>query len=97
MTSDVQLIQAVASPLAVIRRVVPQNELSRVRRQLCGEVCAIFVCAVAASIPNPGRHVAIYYDCQIRLEVGVEVAGPFAGDGHVVYSTTPAGPAADLR
>ena len=76
MTYDVQLIQAVASPLAVIRRVAPQNELSRVVPQLCGEVWNF---VRAASIPNPGRHVAIYYDCQIRLEVGVEVAGPFAG------------------
>ena len=30
-----------------------------------------------------GRHVAIYWDGGIRLEVGVELYGPFAEEGEV--------------
>ena len=41
-----------------------------------------------------GRHVAIYWDGSIRLEVGVELYGPFAEEGRVVRSATPAGPVA---
>ncbi len=41
-----------------------------------------------------GRHVALYLDDEINLEVGVEVDRPFAADGEVVASETPAGLAA---
>ena len=43
-----------------------------------------------------GRHVAIYWDGTIRLEVGVEVHGPFAEQGDVVRSATPAGTVATV-
>jgi hypothetical protein len=36
-----------------------------------------------------GPNVAIYWDGTIRLEVGVELHGPFAGQGEVVRSATP--------
>jgi effector-binding domain-containing protein len=42
-------------------------------------------------VAGAGRHVAVYWDCQINLEVGVEVPGPFGGHGDVVGSATPAG------
>ena len=38
-----------------------------------------------------GRHVAIYWDGHINLEVGVEVDGPFVEEGEVVRSATPGG------
>jgi effector-binding domain-containing protein len=38
-----------------------------------------------------GRNVAVYWDESIRLEVGVELPGPFAELGEVVRSATPAG------
>jgi effector-binding domain-containing protein len=41
--------------------------------------------------PGAGRHVAVYLDCQINLEVGVELDAPFAGCGEVIASATPAG------
>ena len=34
---------------------------------------------------------ALYWDCAINLEVGVELDAPFAGYGEVVGSATPAG------
>jgi effector-binding domain-containing protein len=49
---------------------------------------------VRAQQARAGRHVAIYWDGSIRLEVGVELHGPFAEEGEVVRSATPAGPVA---
>ena len=38
-----------------------------------------------------GRHVAIYWDGQINLDVGAELDAPFAGHGEVIGSATSAG------
>jgi effector-binding domain-containing protein len=73
---------------AVIRGRAVQAELSKVVPRLCGEVWAFLR---AAGQPRPGRHLALYLDGDINLEVGVEVDQPFAGDGRVVGSATPAG------
>src|SRR5437763_5879506 len=45
-------------------------------------------------IAGAGRHVAVYLDEQINLEVGVELAAPFGGHGEVTGSVTPSGPVA---
>jgi effector-binding domain-containing protein len=74
-------------PLAVIRRQVTASALSRVVPECCGLVWN----AMRAQQVPAGRHVAIYWDGTIRLEVGVEVHGPFAEQGDVVRSATPAG------
>jgi effector-binding domain-containing protein len=58
------------------------------------ECCGLVWNAVRAQQTKAGRHVAIYWDAGIRLEVGVELYGPFAEDGEVVRSATPAGPVA---
>jgi effector-binding domain-containing protein len=77
-------------PLAVVRRQASAPELSRVVPQCCGLVFNV----VRAQQAQAGRHVAIYWDGSIRLEVGVELHGPFAEEGEVVRSATPAGPVA---
>jgi effector-binding domain-containing protein len=74
-------------PLAVIRRQVSAADLARVVPECCGLVWN----AVRAQQVQAGRHVAIYWDASIRLEVGVEFDGPFAEHGAVVRSATPAG------
>jgi effector-binding domain-containing protein len=74
-------------PLAVIRRQASASELARVVPECCGLVWA----AVRAQQAQAGRHVAIYWDGSIRLEVGVELHGSFAEYGEVVRSATPAG------
>jgi effector-binding domain-containing protein len=51
---------------------------------------------VRAQQVQAGRHVAIYWDGSIRLEVGVELHGPFAEHGEVVRSATPAGAVASV-
>jgi len=86
----VDLKQAASIPLAVLRRQVRASDLSRVVPECCGLVWN----AVRAQQTPAGRHVAIYWDCTIRLEVGVELHGPFAEQGDVVRSATPAGMAA---
>ena len=88
MTSyAVQLQRLNSVPLAVIRRQAKASELSRVVPECCGLVWD----AVRAQQAQAGRHVAIYWDGSIRLEVGVELHGPFAERGEVVRSATPAG------
>jgi effector-binding domain-containing protein len=74
-------------PLAVLRRQASASELARVVPECCGRVWA----AVRAQQVPAGRHVAIYWDGSIRLEVGVELGGPFVDHVEVVRSATPAG------
>jgi effector-binding domain-containing protein len=74
-------------PLAVIRRQARPSDLARVVPECCGLVWN----AVRAQQTKAGRHVAVYLDGSIRLEVGVELHGPFAEQGDVVRSSTPAG------
>jgi effector-binding domain-containing protein len=83
----VQVEQLSGIPLAVIRRRAKAPELARLVPECCGLVWN----AVRAQQAQGGRHVAIYWDDSIRLEVGVELAGPFAEHGDVVRSATPAG------
>lgn len=88
MTSyDVQLQRADSVPVAVIRRRANASELSRLVPECCGLVWN----AVRAQNTKAGRHVAIYWDGSIRLEVGVELAGAFTEQDDVVCSAIPAG------
>ena len=91
MNYRVDVITVTAQPIAVVRRQATQAELSRIVPAACGEVWNF---VKAAGIPA-ARHVAVYLDREtsgaMNVEVGVEVTGPFAGDGNVVYSTLPAG------
>jgi effector-binding domain-containing protein len=88
MTPHVVEIEQMRSvPLAVVQRQARQADLSR----LIPECCGIVWQAVKAQKAAAGRHVAVYWDGSIRLEVGVELLGPFVDDGEVVQSATPAG------
>jgi hypothetical protein len=84
----VQFGQLDSVPLAVIRRQASASELSRVVPKCCGLVWD----AVRAQQARAGRHVAIYWDGSIRLEVGVELNGPFAEEGEVVRPQRPLAP-----
>ena len=88
MKYDIRLEQVSSSPLAVIRRRARPQELSRVVPEACGKVWSV---VRAQQIPGAGRHVAVYMDGQINLEVGVELETPFGGYGEVVGSAIPAG------
>lgn len=84
---SVQLQRLDSIPVAVIRRQARAAELSRIVPECCGLVWD----AVRAQNVKAGRHVAIYWDGSIRLEVGVELHGTFVESGDVVCSATPAG------
>jgi effector-binding domain-containing protein len=88
MEYQVRVEQVTPQTTAVVRRRARQTELSQVVPQACGEVWAW---ARSSNLPRPGRHVALYLDGEINLEVGAEMAQPFTGDGQVVCSSTPAG------
>jgi effector-binding domain-containing protein len=85
---QVHVERAEAQPTAVVRCRARPDELAVVVPRGCGEVWAFIR---SAGRPRPGRHLALYLDGEINLEVGVEVDQPFAGDGRVVCSNTPAG------
>ena len=87
MTLPIILAHADAIPLAVVRRRVPRSALAAVVPQGCGLVWDF----VRKRGLDGGRHVAIYLNGNIDLEVGVEVAGAFDEDGDVVRSSTPGG------
>ncbi len=89
MEYDIRLEHHVAQPLAVVRRRAGLKDLPTVVPAACGTVWTV---VRAQQVAGLGRHVAVYWDDQINLEVGVEVAAPFAGHGEVVGSATPAGP-----
>jgi hypothetical protein len=84
----VRLEQHPGQPLAVVRRRASSQELAKVVPDACGTVWAV---VRAQQVTGAGRHVAVYWDCQINLEVGVELTGPFAGHGEVIGSATPNG------
>lgn len=95
MAYDVQLEQpTVTRHLAVVRLRADARDLPRVVPAACGKVWGV---VRAKQVPDAGRHVAVYLDGAINLEVGVEVGSPFVGDGDVVGSTLPVGTAATAK
>src|SRR2546423_563741 len=88
MEYDVRLEQLGSRPLAVVRHRAREHELSKVVPDACG---AVWNVVRSQQVTGAGRHVAVYLDCQINVEVGVELDTPFAGYGEVVPSATPAG------
>jgi effector-binding domain-containing protein len=79
-------------PLAVVRRQARPADLSRVVPECCGVVWN----ALRAQGVRGGRHVALYWDDSIRLDVGAEVTVPFAEQDDLVRSGTPAGDVASV-
>ncbi len=91
MEYQVRLEQHHGQPLAVVRRRATSQELAKVVPEACGIVWGV---VRAQKVEGAGRHVAVYLDGQINLEVGVELDAPYAGYGEVVGSRTPTGPVA---
>jgi hypothetical protein len=91
MEYDIRLEQHDGHPLAVVRRRASLQELANVVPAACGTVWSVLR---AQQVSGAGRHVAVYLDDRINLEVGAEVDAPFAGHGEVVGSATPSGPVA---
>jgi effector-binding domain-containing protein len=88
MEYDVRIEHVSSRPLAVVRRRAQPQQLSKVVPECCGLVWNVIR---SQQVPGAGRHIAIYFDDQINLEVGVELEVPFAGHGEVIGSSTPSG------
>jgi effector-binding domain-containing protein len=88
MEYQVHIQQAAPQTTGVVRRRAKPPELAQVIPQACGEVWEFFR---TSALPRPGRHLAVYLDGEINIEVGVEAAQPFTGDDRVFCSRTPAG------
>jgi effector-binding domain-containing protein len=88
MEYTVRIEQLPARPLAVVRRLAKPQELSKVVPAACGAVWNVLR---SQQVSGAGRHVAVYRDGEIKLEVGVELDAPFTGYGEVISSVTPSG------
>ena len=86
-------LQTISEPrsLAVVKRRAKPAEMSRVVVECCG---LVWNALKAAGVKGAGRHVSVYFDDVVNLEVGVEMDGPFDGAGEVVKSALPMGMAA---
>jgi len=88
MGYEVRIEQRAGQPLAVVRRRASKQELSRFVPEACGKVWNELK---SHHVAGAGRHVALYWDGVINLEVGVEIGASFQRDGEIVASRTPAG------
>ena len=90
--SEVRVGHTEGIPIAVVRHQAGASDLSIIVPELCGVVWS----SLSAQGVKGGRHVAIYWDDTICLEVGVELTGAISDAGDVVQSTTPAGRTASV-
>ena len=88
MDYPIELTNSQPIATAVVRSRVPAAELAKFVPAACGEVWSF---VRSAGLPRPGRHVALYLDCEGSVEVGAEVSEPFAGNERVHCSQLPAG------
>ena len=89
MKYDIRIETAIAPrPLAVVRRRATVQQLPKVVPDACGLVWGVIR---AQQVKGAGRHVSLYLDDQINLEVGVELETPWPGHGEVVASALPPG------
>src|SRR5262245_36978957 len=88
MAAVVDLLEVSPIPLAVVRFRATGDQLSKLIPHACGEVWNFIR---AKGLEGAGRHVAVYLDGEMNIECGAEVPVPFASDGRVVPSATPAG------
>lgn len=83
----VRLLDVDAVPLAVVRRRGAPFELAAIVPAACGLVWD----TLRAQGLRGGRHVAVYLDDVIDMEIGVEFDAPLVEAGEVIRSSTPGG------
>jgi hypothetical protein len=88
MGYDVRLETSSGRPIAVVHRRAARAKLGSVVQDACGLVWSVLR---SQQVRGAGRHVAIYWDGQINLDVGAELDAPFAGHGEVIGATLPSG------
>jgi effector-binding domain-containing protein len=91
MAYEISIERLEPRTIASVRRRARQDQLSAVVPAACGDVWNF---VRANGIADPGRLVALYREGEggeLDVEVGVEVGGPFAGDGEFSCSAIPGG------
>jgi effector-binding domain-containing protein len=85
---EVELRTVAASPTAIVAQTTTWAEFPRLWGALLDEVYAFLR---DGGPEQTGHNVMLYRDDVPNVEVGVQVAGPFAASGRVVPSELPAG------
>ena len=91
MIYRIRPVDATSTRLAAVRRPVAWSELTAVLPRLFNEVYSFMA---TARVNQNGHNVCIYRECTdegAELEVGVQVASSFVGNGQVMPSHSPAG------
>ena len=88
MAYEIRLENVAAIHTAVVRRKASHEEFVTVVPDACGMVWKVIH---SENIEGAGRHVAVYLDDEVNLEVGVLLESPFAETGDVIASHTPSG------
>ena len=87
MPSAVRRLNVEPTSLAVVRRRARPSELGTVVPRCCGIVWDF----ARSHGMKAGRHVAVYLNTAIDVEIGVELNEAFVSDGAVVASSLPGG------
>ena len=87
MNYTVHIDQFPGSRLAIVKRRATKAQLGAVIQEACGTVWS----TLRSHQIKGGRHVAIYLDSVVNLEVGVELDTAFSAIGEVIPSSLPAG------
>jgi effector-binding domain-containing protein len=88
---DVALRTVDEDPTAVVAATTTWPEFPALWGQLLDEVYAVVRAGGGGGVEKAGHNVMLYKDDRPDVEVGVQVAGPFAAVGRVVPSVLPAG------
>jgi effector-binding domain-containing protein len=95
---SVSLCQVETQYIAAVQAMVSQPQLgAKIREILCKS--AVYEFLKTSGVQKAGHNIMVYHhenlgpSHEFLLEVGVQVAGPFEGNGQVVCSSTPAGTA----
>jgi effector-binding domain-containing protein len=89
MPPEVKVKHVDPLPIAAVRRrCAAAKDLAAVIPEGLGEVWAFIR---SSATPHTGINLVLYWDCEMNLECGVVVQGPFTADGPVFCSATPGG------
>jgi effector-binding domain-containing protein len=89
--SDVRTVSLSEQPIAVIRDRARRSELAAKIPDSCGKVWSFI--QSRTDVTSNGRMIATYRGSDVndlQIEVGAQVEAPFASDGVVASSSTPA-------
>jgi effector-binding domain-containing protein len=85
---EIRLEQLPSHPLAIVRRRAKIADLPAIIPDACG---VVWRSIRAQNIPGAGRHIAVFLDDEMSVEIGVELEAPYTGGYDLVASATPAG------